>query len=168
MAQDASSSEAGRPELEAFLEGWWFRAEQFRTLLEAADGPISIGLGPEEDRVYIQAIREEDGWLVDAVSNNYLPRRTRLSVDAECTMLELGWQPPTGPMPNFFRFYDEPVDLMEVAADIMITFAVVYRATSQGPFSVSPPRLLDAVTTGDDAGDDADGATGAIADTDAA
>lgn len=27
---------------------------------------------------------------------------------------------------------------MEVATDSMITFAVVYQATSQGPFSVSP------------------------------
>ena len=163
MAQDASGSKPGRPELTAFLEGWWFRAEQFRALLEAVDSSISIGLGPDKDRVYIQALREDEGWLVDAVSNNYLPRRTRLSVDAECTMLELGWQAPTGPMPNFFRFYDAPVDLVEVATDIMITFAVVYQATSEGPFSVSPPSLLNALTTGDDASE-ASGATESTAD----
>lgn len=81
-----------------------------RALPEATDSSITINLGPDEDRLYIQALREDEGWLVDAVSNNFLPLRKQLSADAECTMLELGWQPPTGPMPTFFRFYDAPVD----------------------------------------------------------
>lgn len=137
-------NEGAHKETEAFLAGWWHRAEQFRAVLAAEDGPISIQLGPDEDVTYVQARHEDDGWFVEAVSNNYLPEHTQLSVDDECTLLELGWEPPTGPMPNFFRFYDDPVDLLGVAADIMIAFAAGYHATPEGPFLVSPAHLVDA------------------------
>ena len=104
-ADEAGPNRGAEREAEAFLAGWWSRAEQFRAMLAADDGPISIQLGPDEDVVYIRARREDDGWLVEAVSNNYLPGHTRLTIDDECVLLELGWDPPTGPMPNFFRFW---------------------------------------------------------------
>ena len=99
-----------QPEMDRFLGGWWSRVEQFQVLLGAATEQVTFYLGPDGEDTYIQAHREQDGWLVEAESNNYLPEHAQLSVDDECTMLELGWQPPTGPVPNFFRFYDEPVD----------------------------------------------------------
>lgn len=141
-ADEAGPNRGAEREAEAFLAGWWSRAEQFRAMLAADDGPISIQLGPDEDVVYIQARREDDGWLVEAVSNNYLPGHTQLTVDDECVLLELGWEPPTGPMPNFFRFYDDPVDLGCVAADIMITFATAYHGTHDDTFFVSPAHLV--------------------------
>jgi hypothetical protein len=134
-------------EMDTFLSAWCNRIAQFGALLAAAaEDTISLQLGPDRDHVYIQARREDDGWLVEAVSNNFLSERTRLSVDDECTMVELGWQPPTRAMPNFFRCYDDPVDLLEVAKDILITFGVVYGALPHGPFFVSPPHLVDAVS----------------------
>jgi hypothetical protein len=143
-----------QPELEVFLNGWWSRAEQFRALLTAADGPVTIRLGSNRDGVYIRARHDQGGWLVEAASNNHLPTHVQLSVDAEVHLIELGWGPPTGPMPDFFRFYDDPVDLLGVAADIMIAFAAAYNGTFDGPFWVSPAHLIQAIRIGEDARQD--------------
>ena len=147
------TTDHGRPaedlqqDLDNFVAGWWSRVEQFKVLLGGATEEVTFYLGPDGDDVYIQAHRELDGWLVEAESNNYLPEHAQLSVDDECTLVELGWQPPTDTAPNFFRFYDDPVDFIGMATDILVAFTAAYNGTAHGPYSVSPVHLLDALIT---------------------
>ncbi len=52
--------------------------------------------------------------------------------------MQYGWTAPTEEMPNFWRFYEPPVELAEVARDIVVAFIAAYGATPQSQLSYSP------------------------------
>jgi hypothetical protein len=142
------------------LAAWWQRAQEFRILLAGMDRHVCFQLGPDDDNVYILAHREDDGLLLEAVSNAYLAKHIALSVDEECGLLELGWEPPHQTTPNFFRFYDNPVDLAVVARDVVVTFLQAYGASPEADFYVLPGSLIGLLGTGAGSGSPSEGSEG--------
>lgn len=94
--------------------------------------------------LYIQARREFDGVLIEAVSNEFLTGRQVLAPDAVRTMIELDWTVPSREgSPNFERFYPEVVPACVIANDIANTFALAYGVSPNTSWAVGPVELVE-------------------------
>ena len=83
----------------------------------------------------------DDDLVVEAVSNQFLPRYAQLGPGQELALVALGWHPPTEQFPNFHRSYGSPVDHDSVAFDILAGFVTAYGATPDSTFYVAPAHL---------------------------
>jgi hypothetical protein len=104
---------------------------------------------------YVQfAAGDDDGFLVEAVSNRFLSGWERLDATAEGRLRRLGWRPPTdigdGP-PNWWRRYPAGAPTMEIAElavatlrkafDVARPAVLVYRAFSRDGAAILLPTL---------------------------
>ena len=86
---------------------------------------------------YLQICYEDDrAMTIEAVSNNFL--RPQLPIDAQNTMLELGWELTDEPgLPNYFKFlHEEDASPVQVAELFTLTLRNAYGITLQDAIEV--------------------------------
>ena len=127
----------------ALVHGWDLIDQVTEVFNAAGDDNVTIQMEHPGAWAYAQACRVENAWLVETVSNEYLEEGMQLSADDMRSLVEHGWTAPTPDMPNFWRVYDDPVDLAEVARDIVVAFVSAYGATPRSEFTYSPDIALD-------------------------
>ncbi len=89
---------------------------------------------------FVQCTMDEGHLRLEAKSNHYMPPARQLGMEEELRLVELGWKAPThapdaeervrSGSPNWFRDYDEPVDMGQAALMMVMTLREVYRMRS--------------------------------------
>lgn len=102
-------------------------------------------LGHPRSQGFVQfAPGGDEGLRAEAKSNHYFPPSRQMGMDQELRLVELGWAAPThgdgqepvaGGSPNWFRDWEAPVDLRQVAEVAVLTLREVYGARTPGALS---------------------------------
>lgn len=125
-------------------EAWLSITAQFYKFIESSNDLLIVQTNSsryESCHPYLQICYEDDGAMtIEAVSNKFL--RPELSIDAQNTMLELGWELSDEPtLPNYFRFlHKEEADPKIVAELFTKTLRCAYGITPQDSIEITAGR----------------------------
>lgn len=121
-------------------EEWLSITRLFAEWIEKADDLLIIQTHSERYtscHPYLQICYEDDrAMTIEAVSNNFL--RPQLPIDAQNTMLELGWELTDEPgLPNYFKFlHKDEVSALQVAELFNLTLRIAYGITLEDAIEV--------------------------------
>jgi len=125
-------------------EAWLSITAQFYTFIESSNDLLIVQTNSslyQSCHPYLQICYEDDGAMtIEAVSNKFL--RPELSIDAQNTMLELGWELSDEPaLPNYFRFlHKEEADPKIVAELFTKTLRSAYGITPEDSIEITAGR----------------------------
>jgi hypothetical protein len=125
-------------------EAWLSITKQLAAFIESANDLLIIQTHSaryEACHPYLQICYEDDGAMtIEAVSNQFL--RPKLSIDAQNTMLELGWELSDEPaLPNYFRFLHKEDANPEFVAELFTrTLRCAYGITPQDSIEIRVGR----------------------------
>jgi len=126
-------------------EAWREFEQTLASVLAIMEEDQFIVLMVKRDYPFVQfAAQGGYGLRAEAVSNNYLPRKHKLSESQIATLGDLGWYPPTGTpeeatpdkqpegAPNYFQDFAQPVPWDDVAELAVKTFIEVFGVCHPG------------------------------------
>jgi hypothetical protein len=139
---------SGMPKGPSALEGdqWLHRLDTLRALFTVFENSFTVEVTRADGiDVYVQVARENDGYLAEAVSNEYLSTAGVLGPQQVSRLLELGWSAPAGDdRPNFFRRAEATTrGREELAAVLVRTLRDGYGIAADDAWGLLPASLVD-------------------------
>ncbi len=125
-------------------EVWLSITAQLSTFIESSNDLLIVQTNSslyETCHPYLQICYEDDGAItIEAVSNKFL--RPELSIDAQNTMLELGWElSDESALPNYFRFLHKEEAGPKIVAELFTkTLRCAYGITPQDSIEIRAGR----------------------------